>query len=87
MPPALLLGLTACADSIGAVSPPQIAKLPKQFAADCDDPVLIPNRELPQAEVEYLWASDRRSLANCRDLHSQTVGWVQKRDKAIGNGS
>ena len=82
-----LLVLTACADSIGLVKSPEIAKVPTAFSKECPEPVSLPERGLTQLEVETYWATDRTNLADCRDLHKQTVEWVNKRDSGVTNAN
>lgn len=80
---ALAFPMTACERSIGSSEPPNFEPLPERFKRPCAGPSDIPNRETNEAEEVQLWASDRTNLANCRDLHDQTVAWVEERDRGL----
>jgi len=79
------LAVTGCGFSIGSVEPPEIADLPEEFAEDCARPIRIPERDLTEGESIRGWAQDRKNLSDCGDLHSQTVDWIQNRDRGITN--
>lgn len=81
----LPLVLTACGDSIGQIEPPDLATLPEGLARECPAPTQLPGRALTQAEVEVFWATDRKNLRNCADLHRELVAWVRERDTGVTN--
>lgn len=52
-----------------SVLPPVTAKIPKSLRQACADVVNIPERDLTEAEVARLWATDRRALLTCARRH------------------
>lgn len=70
---ALLLGLAACSASTPSVEELNIQRAPASLTQPCPRPVLLPNRELTQSEVEDYWLVDRRNLLNCRSRHAGLV--------------
>jgi hypothetical protein len=87
----MLLGqlflLTACAESIGSIEPPVLVDPPASLVVKCSRPVILPNRELSQSEVEKLWISDRSNLLACGERHESLVEFYKIRDGGVmGNG-
>lgn len=76
-----LLVLTACGDSTVRVEAPTApVKPPVAFVVPCKDPVKIPERDLTQADVEKMWATDRDRLRNCSARHAAVITWYDERD-------
>jgi hypothetical protein len=75
---ALLLALTACAASTksGSSAKPELSVTQK-----CARPVLLPDRELTQADVEKLWVKDRKALVQCGVTKQALVNWLKKNGK------
>lgn len=42
----------------------------------CDDPVILPDRDLQPAEAARLWGMDRASLGTCRDRHKAAAAII-----------
>jgi len=64
-----VLALSGCATDRHSVLPPVTAKIPQSLRQACAGIVNIPDRDLTQADVARLWASDRRALTNCARRH------------------
>ena len=79
----LLLGLTACSASIGSVEPPKLVTPPEELTESCARPVLLPDRELTQAEVEMFWINDRENLIRCGYRLQELIAFYQDRDERI----
>lgn len=80
-----LSALTACGVSTPSIDAPRVAEIPQEFEQSCSRPVVLPERDLSQLEVELYWATDRTNLVNCGDLHRNTVEWITSRDGALRN--
>lgn len=83
---ALVIGLsvlTGCGNSIGSIEPPELLPAPEDFTEDCVRPVILPERELSQAEVASFWAFDRTNLANCADIHEAAIEFYERRDQLV----
>lgn len=78
--------LTGCADSIGSVEPPKLAPAPISLTEPCARPVLLPDRELSQSEVERFWLRDRGSLITCAERQQALKDFYTSRDKKITGG-
>lgn len=65
--------LAACGASTPSVEDLNIQRAPASLTQPCPRPVLLPDRELTQAEVEDYWLRDRRNLLNCRSRHAGLV--------------
>lgn len=57
--------LTGCAAST-SVEP---VTIPPSLKAACAAPVVLPERDLTDREVEILWGRDRSALRSCGDRH------------------
>jgi hypothetical protein len=79
----LPLAVTACAGSTPSIEPPKLAAVDRELAKDCDNPTILPDRELTQAEAERYWAQDRFKLVVCRDRHRETIRFFTFRDNGI----
>ena len=78
-----LLALTACGDLMNSVEPPSLEPPPVSFTQPCERPILLPNREVTQSEVETLWAGDRVRLITCANRYSALVDFYKERDREI----
>ncbi|RTM07394.1 MAG: hypothetical protein EKK31_11565 [Hyphomicrobiales bacterium] len=67
---AVLFALSGCA-SFGrhSVLPPVTAHIPQLLKQACSSVVTIPERDLTEADVARLWATDRQSLLICARRH------------------
>ena len=83
MPIVSLLVLAACSDSIGSVEPPVLADPPEGLTESCPRPILLPERELIQAEVERYWINDRSNLIGCGLQLQALIDFYKKRDTRI----
>lgn len=86
---ALVLALTGCAgltDFFKAKQAPRLDPPPKALQSRCQDPVLLPERELTQQEVEAYWGRDRANLIVCTDRHSGLLRFFTVRDAGITGG-
>ncbi len=80
----LLLVLTACADSIKSIDgPPQLDPIPENLTNRCARPVVLPDRELTQEEVEMYWLNDRANLVACGLSRDAILEYYRKRDALI----
>lgn len=77
---ALLSGLAACSASTPSVEDLNVQRAPASLTRPCPRPVLLPDRELTQAEVEDYWLVDRRNLLNCR---SRLAGLVNEHNQTL----
>lgn len=80
---ALLSTLTACEESIGSVESPKLKPPPSGLTDLCSRPVLLPNRELTQREVEAYWITDRERLIRCGYKLQQLIEFYVDRDRRI----
>lgn len=79
--------LAACSASTPSVEELNIQRAPASLTQPCPRPVLLPNRELTQAEVEDYWLVDRRNLLNCRSRHAGLVNeHNETMDVVLGTG-
>jgi len=81
---ALPLVLGACSGSIGSVEPPKLAPPPEALTEPCARPVLLPERELSQREVELFWLRDRANLIECGQYKDLLEEFYRTRDTGIG---
>lgn len=73
----LLVSLASCVSTgsgkvLITANPPK-KTIDNQIKKLCDLPVLLPERELTQQEVEAYWGVDRRSLVDCYNKHKARV--------------
>lgn len=74
MPMSAVLALAACSVSTpSAEARINLAPLPAQVSAPCNDPVLLPEVKLDQEQTEKFWRQDRMSLVNCKKKHGILV--------------
>lgn len=59
-----------------------LAPIPASQSKPCADPVRLPDRALPQVEVEQLWARDRTALVQCGNQKAGIVDFYE--DQAAG---
>lgn len=79
----LLLGLTACVELIGSVEAPELVSPPSELTENCPKPILLPESNLTQVEVETLWIEDRSSLLKCGDQKKALQEFYSNRDYLI----
>lgn len=80
----LLSVLTACADSIQSSNkPPVLEPAPQELTGACPQPVVLPERELTQAEVEGYWLRDRAALIECGVTKAALLRYYRDRDAGI----
>jgi hypothetical protein len=65
----VVLALSGCMTDRHSVLPPVTAKIPPSLKKACAGVIDIPERDLTQAEVARLWATDRRALFACARRH------------------
>lgn len=82
----LPLVLAACSGSIGSVEPPKLVPPPVELTVDCVRPVLLPERELTQSEVEIFWMRDRSNLIECGQYKDLLQEFYADRDTRIQGG-
>lgn len=80
---AALSVLIACSDSIGSVEPPLLSPPPARLTRSCEKPVLLPEGDLTQAEVEFFWINDRENLIRCGLQLNELIEFYRNRDKGI----
>lgn len=80
---AALSALAACSGSIGSVEPPILADPPEDLTRSCERPVLLPDRDLTQREVEMFWINDRENLIRCGLRLQELIEFYNNRDKGI----
>lgn len=44
----------------------------------CESPIILPERELRQAEAERFWLRDRRNLVECKSKNEGLVNYVNE---------
>jgi len=49
----------------------------------CRRPVLLPDGEITQKDVERLWVSDRQALIQCGKRHGALVAFIKDRDALL----
>lgn len=70
LPLCLILALGGCATvDRHSVPSPVTAKIPQSLKQACQGVVVIPGRDLTEADVARLWAKDRTSLQTCAKRH------------------
>lgn len=83
MPIVPLFLLTGCFGSIGSVEPPVLDGPPPSLIEKCERPILLPEHELSQVQVERFWLADRSNLVTCGERLEAIVGFYQNRDAEI----
>ena len=63
--------LSAC----GASAPAD--RLPPSLLADCDPPVILPDRAISDHEIEIWWGRDRSALRACAGRHQALAAAVR----------
>lgn len=69
--------LTGCAASTKYVKP-TLPGMPSKVEAGCLSPLLIPEKELSQLDVEKYWGVDRNSLRTCKKLDKNKAEWYRE---------
>ena len=49
---------------------------PPSLTEPCQPAVVLPARDMTQAEVERFWRADRARVAACREKHQGMVDWA-----------
>ncbi len=75
--------LTACSESIGSVEPPRLDPPPSGLIEACQRPIVLPDRELTQGEVEFFWINDRERLIRCGYKLQQLIEYYADRDRRL----
>lgn len=76
--------LIACGDSIQSSSePPVLTPAPTRLTLPCSGPVILPERELTQSQVEELWLRDRSALVECGLSKEALVEFYHNRDALL----
>lgn len=78
--------LQACAASTKprvTDKPPVLVEAPRELTAACARAVLLPERELTQAEVEAYWLKDRAALTECGATKAALLRYYRDRDALI----
>jgi len=82
----LTLGGCASTKSTNVVvAPPKLVLVApdSKLTAPCLSPIKLPERELKQSEVEDFWGTDRKNLADCRDLKDTLNNFYVTRDAEL----
>jgi len=81
---AVLSLLVACGDSMpSSDAAPVLEPAPAELRVGCVGPVVLPERDLTQAEVETFWLRDRGSLIECGDLKDALEEYYVERDGRV----
>lgn len=73
------LALVGCPTGVSvAPKATDFRPLPPEYRRKCDSPVDIPDKELPQSEIETLWGQDRTHLSTCGSRHNKMVRYFDK---------
>lgn len=69
----MLLGPLSVLTACGGSTVIERTKLPPSLTEPCAGPVMLPEEELGQAQVELYWGRDRRNLRACKEKHAGIV--------------
>ena len=75
--------IASCASTPLAVAPQLIDPSPV-LTQRCDDPMMLPEGPINQADVESFWLMDRAALIACGERLDVLSGWYKQRDAALG---
>lgn len=72
----ILLACLGGCQSRQVVEKPRFASIPQSLTQACVGVFNIPDRDLSQAEIARGWATDRRSLGDCKRRHGALAASV-----------
>ncbi len=75
--------MQGCSDLTGSNKPPILVGPPLEFVDPCKGPMVLPEKELSQFEVEQLWMRDRVNLSICRSRHLSLTRFYEFRDRIL----
>lgn len=78
-----LLGCSAQTASVAPAVKPQLGAIDSALTADCNNPVVLPEKLLSQFEVEKHWSTDRKSLVECKRRHKGLKNAIEFRDRHV----
>jgi len=68
---------------LGNLGTPNLDPAPPSLLGDCEKPILLPNSELTQKQVENFWIHDRASLVTCAEEKEALELFYLKRDELV----
>ena len=79
-----LLLLPSCVPNRSGNIETELPRLDERVERGCVQPLLLPEKNLSQFEVEKYWASDRAALVTCKSTQQLTVDYYNSVRTGLG---